>query len=122
MGSQPSVLNPAWYGLSFALGAVAGCIVAVIWQPALVQSFGAGDEGFEGGVATVRAMFVVLANGFVIETGSESLDSLLSRGGSASMLNTVWLVIWAMRFGGVMVHTGLAPNDDIGRIKEDVFQ
>ncbi|MGD8347523.1 MAG: Na+/H+ antiporter NhaC family protein, partial [Lysobacterales bacterium] len=92
---------------TIALGAVAGCIVAVIWQPALVQSFGAGDEGFEGGVATVRAMFVVLANGFVIETGSESLDSLLSRGGSASMLNTVWLVICAMSFGGVMEHTGL---------------
>jgi NhaC family Na+:H+ antiporter len=50
---------------------------------------------------------VVLANGFVIETGSESLDSLLSRGGSASMLNTVWLVICAMSFGGVMEHTGL---------------
>ncbi|MEE4293019.1 MAG: Na+/H+ antiporter NhaC [Xanthomonadales bacterium] len=92
---------------TIALGAVAGCVVAVIWQPTLVQSFGAGDEGFEGGVATVRAMFVVLANGFVIETGSESLDSLLSRGGSASMLNTVWLVICAMSFGGVMEHTGL---------------
>ncbi len=26
LGSQPSVLNPAWYGLSFALGAVAGAI------------------------------------------------------------------------------------------------
>lgn len=26
LGSQPSVLNPAWYGLSFALGAVAGAM------------------------------------------------------------------------------------------------
>jgi ubiquinone biosynthesis monooxygenase Coq7 len=26
LDSQPSVLNPAWYGLSFALGAVAGAI------------------------------------------------------------------------------------------------
>jgi ubiquinone biosynthesis monooxygenase Coq7 len=26
LGSQPSLLNPAWYGLSFALGAVAGAI------------------------------------------------------------------------------------------------
>lgn len=26
LGSQPSVLNPAWYGLSFALGAVAGAV------------------------------------------------------------------------------------------------
>ncbi|MCB2069317.1 MAG: 2-polyprenyl-3-methyl-6-methoxy-1,4-benzoquinone monooxygenase, partial [Ottowia sp.] len=26
LDSQPSILNPAWYGLSFALGAVAGAI------------------------------------------------------------------------------------------------
>ena len=26
LDSQPSVLNPAWYGLSFALGAVAGAV------------------------------------------------------------------------------------------------
>ncbi len=26
LGSQPSLLNPAWYGLSFALGAVAGAV------------------------------------------------------------------------------------------------
>jgi ubiquinone biosynthesis monooxygenase Coq7 len=26
LGSQPSYLNPAWYGLSFALGALAGAI------------------------------------------------------------------------------------------------
>jgi NhaC family Na+:H+ antiporter len=32
----------------------------------------------------------------------EALDSLLSRGGMSSMVNTVWLILCAMTFGGVM--------------------
>jgi NhaC family Na+:H+ antiporter len=48
-----------------------------------------------------------MATGFVIDTGYEGLDSLFSRGGMASMLNTVWLIISAMAFGGVLEYTGL---------------
>jgi NhaC family Na+:H+ antiporter len=92
---------------TIAVGAVAGCVVALVWQPALVQSFGGVPGQFEGVSAAVRALFMALANGFAIETGSESLDALLSRGGVVSMLNTVWLVFSAMCFGGVMEHTGL---------------
>jgi NhaC family Na+:H+ antiporter len=92
---------------TIAVGALAGCVVALIWQPTLVQSFGGVPGEFEGVAAAVRALFMALANGFSIETGSESLDALLSRGGVVSMLNTVWLVFSAMCFGGVMEHTGL---------------
>ena len=92
---------------TIAVGAVAGCVVALIWQPALVQSFGGVPGKFEGVAAAARALFMALANGFSIETGSESLDALLSRGGVVSMLNTVWLVFSAMCFGGVMEYTGL---------------
>jgi NhaC family Na+:H+ antiporter len=35
------------------------------------------------------------------------LDDLFSRGGMVSMLTTVWLIISAMAFGGVMEYTGL---------------
>jgi len=91
---------------TIAVGALAGCVVALIWQPGLVQTFGA-SEGLEGWAVNVRALFMALADGFQIETGSESLDELLSRGGMSSMLNTVWLIISAMSFGGVMERTGL---------------
>jgi len=48
-----------------------------------------------------------MADGFQIQTGDEALDTLLSRGGMSSMLNTIWLIMSAMCFGGVMEHTGL---------------
>jgi NhaC family Na+:H+ antiporter len=48
-----------------------------------------------------------MATGFAIDTGYEGLDTLFSRGGMASMLTTVWLIISAMAFGGVLEYTGL---------------
>ena len=46
-------------------------------------------------------------NGYSANTGDEVLDSLLSRGGMSSMINTVWLILCAMTFGGIMEVTGL---------------
>jgi len=92
---------------TIAIGALAGCVVALIWQPELVQNFGNPDGSLQETAASVKALFMALADGFQIETGDASLDQLLSRGGMSSMLNTVWLIMSAMCFGGVMEHTGL---------------
>jgi NhaC family Na+:H+ antiporter len=35
------------------------------------------------------------------------VDKLLTRGGMASMLNTVWLIIAALAFGAIVEHAGL---------------
>jgi len=92
---------------TIAIGALAGCVVALIWQPELVQSFGSPDGSLSGWAASIKALFMALADGFQISTGDEALDALLSRGGMSSMLNTIWLIMSAMCFGGVMEHTGL---------------
>jgi NhaC family Na+:H+ antiporter len=52
-------------------------------------------------------VWTTLHSGFVIETGNVDLDKLLSGGGMAKMMNTVWLVMSAMVFGSVLEHTGL---------------
>lgn len=49
-----------------------------------------------------RALF----EGVRYETGSDAIDALLSRGGSASMLGTIWLILCAMVFGGIMEKSG----------------
>ncbi len=92
---------------TIAIGALSGCVVALIWQPVLVQAFGNPDGSLAGWLGSIKALFMAMADGFHIETGNESLDALLSRGGMSSMLNTIWLIMSAMCFGGVMEHTGL---------------
>jgi NhaC family Na+:H+ antiporter len=92
---------------SIAIGALAGCFVALIWQPDLVRNFADPDGALSRPAAAAKGLLLALADGFSIETGDASLDELLSRGGMSSMLNTIWLILSAMCFGGVMERTGL---------------
>ena len=92
---------------TITIGTLAGCLVALIWQPGLVQTFANPDGTLSTTAGAVKALFMSMADGFQIQTGDEALDTLLSRGGMSSMLNTIWLIMSAMCFGGVMEHTGL---------------
>jgi NhaC family Na+:H+ antiporter len=87
-------------------GALVGGLTAIILQPDLVIAF-ADDPSLSTPMAMIKGVWSSMATGFTIETGYEGLDSLFSRGGMASMLTTVWLIISAMAFGGVMEYTGL---------------
>jgi NhaC family Na+:H+ antiporter len=92
---------------SISIGALAGCVVALIWQPDLVRHFADPDGTMSSWAASAKGLLMALADGFRIETGDAALDELLSRGGMSSMLNTIWLIMSAMCFGGVMERTGL---------------
>jgi NhaC family Na+:H+ antiporter len=88
------------------VGALVGGLMAVILQPDLVVNF-ANDPSLSTPMAMIKGVWSAMATGFSIETGYAGLDGLFSRGGMASMLTTVWLIISAMAFGGVMEYTGL---------------
>jgi NhaC family Na+:H+ antiporter len=54
----------------------------------------------------VHAIFESMATGFVSSSGVEPIDDLFSRGGMASLLTTIWLVLGALSFAAVMEHAG----------------
>ncbi|MDX1418051.1 MAG: Na+/H+ antiporter NhaC [Candidatus Promineifilaceae bacterium] len=87
-------------------GALVGGLTAVILQPEVVIEF-AHDPALSTPIAMLKGVWSAMATGFSIDTGYQGLDSLFTRGGMASMLNTVWLIISAMAFGGVLEYTGL---------------
>jgi NhaC family Na+:H+ antiporter len=88
------------------VGALVGGLMAVILQPDVVLAF-VDDPSLSTPVAMLKGVWSAMATGFSIDTGYPGLDSLFSRGGMASMLDTVWLIFSAMAFGGVMENTGL---------------
>ncbi|MCG9728438.1 Na+/H+ antiporter NhaC [Shewanella sp. Isolate13] len=88
------------------IGTIAGAVCAALFQFDNVVKF-ASDETLTPVVALVKGIWVAMFNGYSAETGDEVLDSLLSRGGMSSMINTVWLILCAMTFGGIMEATGL---------------
>lgn len=86
------------------VGAVGGAVFTVIFQQELLAKSLAGAVTFKG---TYGQLISVAFGGFKIESGHAVIDKLLSRGGMSGMLNTVWLILMAMVFGGVMECTGL---------------
>jgi NhaC family Na+:H+ antiporter len=83
---------------------VAG-ILACFTQWEMVKAF--VDEPNLGAVATgIKGIYAAMATGFVSNTGNDAIDTLFSRGGMASMLTTIWLVLGALSFAAIMEHTG----------------
>ncbi|TYR29558.1 Na+/H+ antiporter NhaC [Mesorhizobium microcysteis] len=89
------------------IGALVGGLMAVILSPERVLVFAAADESVPTALALIKGVWLALASGYTASTGIPALDVLASRGGMSSMLNTIWLVITAFAFGGVIERTGM---------------
>jgi NhaC family Na+:H+ antiporter len=91
--------------LSILGSALFAGILACFTQWTAVQAF--VDDPSLGPVATgAKAVYGSMATGFVSNTGNEAIDQLFSRGGMASLLTTVWLVLGALSFAAVVEHAG----------------
>lgn len=56
---------------------------------------------------TVTKIASIIENGFISKTGNIDVDQLLTRGGIASMMGTVALIVVTLSLGGILVHLGL---------------
>ena len=91
--------------LSILGSALFAGILAPFTQWEAVKAF--VDDASLGPVATsIEAIFGAMATGFVSDSGVEPIDALFSRGGMASLLTTIWLVLGALSFAAVMEHAG----------------
>jgi len=88
------------------LGALAGGILAMVNAPERVIAF-ADAGGLPDGVALVKGVWSALATGYVSDFGVPAVDQLLSRGGMDSMLGTIWLIVAALAFGGLIERSGV---------------
>ncbi len=87
------------------IGAILGAIWAALFQIDVVYSL--SEEGSKDAISALIVIWTALFDGVSFSTPDENLNSLLSRGGMSSMLNTIWLIICAMAFGAVLEGTGL---------------
>ena len=86
--------------IALLLGALFGGIASIIAQPNIIMDIAGTDtltfkSSYKG---VINAMTVDTA----VETTSIELNNLFTSGGMAGMLGTIWLIICAMVFGGVM--------------------
>lgn len=89
------------------ISSMVGVIFALVFQPEAVIRL-AGEEGaLSRGMLLARGVWTSLFAGFSSESSNPFMDELLSKGGMASMLNTVSLIISAMAFGGALQRVGI---------------
>ena len=89
----------------FASSVMAG-IVALILQPHILCQI-ADDPSLSTAAAMFKGLAITYYGSTAIETGFAALNNLVSTGGMAGMLNTIWLILCAMCFGSVMVASGM---------------
>jgi NhaC family Na+:H+ antiporter len=87
-------------------GALAGAVLAVATSPERVIAF-AADPDLWAPLALLKGAWLALASGYTSTTGYEAIDLLASRGGMERMLDTIWLIIVALAFGGVVEKAGV---------------
>jgi NhaC family Na+:H+ antiporter len=88
------------------MGALAGAVLAVVLSPERVIAF-AADPDLATPLALLKGAWLALASGYTSATGYEAIDMLASRGGMERMLDTIWLIIVALAFGGVVEKAGV---------------
>lgn len=91
----------------FISAALAG-VCAIIFQPHLLHEI--SGTGVEDSISLFKGTFMTFYGSTQIETGNEALNSLVATRGMAGMMNTIWLIICAMCFGGAMTASGMLES------------
>ena len=97
--------------LTLFVAAVIAGVVAVIVQPHLIGQIATGTtseslsfiDGFKG-------TFMTYYGPTAIDTGNAELNDLVSTRGMTGMLNTIFLIIAAVAFGGALVGSGMLQS------------
>lgn len=86
-------------------GSLLGILCAVIFQPNIFHEIsGITDNPLKSTyIASMKALYTNVN----VVTGNAIVDELLSTGGMAGMLGTIWLILSAMVFGGIMDASGM---------------
>lgn len=86
--------------LALLIGTLLGAVFALIFQPDIIAKLGGGTElDFTSAYKGVLNSITVDSS---VESSNPLLNDLFSSGGMYGMLGTIWLIMCAMVFGGIM--------------------
>lgn len=87
------------------IGSLLGGIAAIIFQPQLVTEVAGKASNYLD--ASYKAVINAMYGEVSVSTSNENVSKLLTTRGMEGMMNTIWLIVCAMTFGGVMEACGL---------------
>jgi NhaC family Na+:H+ antiporter len=101
--------------IALFIGTVLGGLFAVIFQSSIINILSGETEiSFKGAYqAVINSMTIETS----IDSGDPVLNDLFNSGGMKGMLDTIWLVICAMVFGGIMESIGALKKISISLLE-----
>lgn len=107
--------------IALLIGTLLGGLFALIFQPAIVLSV-SGEESLNV-VSAYKGVMNAITVDASVETGNVLLNELFTSGGMKGMLGTIWLIICAMVFGGIMEAIGAlkALSDALLKMASGIF-
>ncbi|MFA6769929.1 MAG: Na+/H+ antiporter NhaC family protein [Bacteroidales bacterium] len=85
--------------------ALLGAIVACLYQPDICAQI--APANISKAATYLFSSMKILSGNVSIETGDAMLNNLTATRGMAGMLNTVWIILCVVTFGGVMEASGM---------------
>ena len=89
--------------IALFIGTLLGAVFALLFQIDTISQISGGSNNISDVYKTILNSITVETK---IESGDKILNELFSSGGMKGMLDTIWLVICAMVFGGIMEAIG----------------
>ena len=90
------------------IGTLGGGLYAVFFQQDVIYQLTKYEIG--NNLSYLKHAYISVMNAMTVDvninTGNEGVNNLVSTGGMSGMLNTIWLIVCAMSFGGIMEVTG----------------
>ncbi len=101
--------------IALFIGTVFGGLFAIIFQSSIINILSGETElSFKGAYQAVLNSMTIETS---IESGDPVLNDLFNSGGMKGMLDTIWLVICAMVFGGIMESIGALKKISISLLE-----
>ena len=91
--------------ITLFLSTLLAVIFAIIFQPQLLTEIAGNSDG--NWVDSIKGVFTMLFGATQLETGSVEVNELIATRGMSGMMDTIWLIICAMCFGGAMAAGGM---------------
>lgn len=101
---------------SMLLGTLAGGIFAVIFQPDIIKEISGVADNYSK--ASYMSVMQAMYGDIEINTANEKINDLFGTSGMAGMLKTIWLILTAMVFGGVMESSGMLKKITMSVMKK----
>lgn len=90
--------------LTLFISALIGSVVAVFAQPQIIAQITPYEAS--SWQTYIYAPLTLLSSPVSVSTGNAMLDGLVSTKGMSGMLNTIWLILCVVAFGGIMEASG----------------